>query len=41
MQNLNEYIVCVMKNIFQKKKNDVFDFDDVLDICSIPQLKFI
>lgn len=41
MKNMNEFIASVMKNLFQPQAGEKFDFCDVLDLCCMPQFKFI
>lgn len=41
MKNINEFIVTVMKNVFQPQQGERFDFCDILDLCCMPQFKFV
>lgn len=41
MRNLNQYISSVLKNILQPKRDEIFDFCHVADLCCIPQFKFL
>jgi hypothetical protein len=41
MKNLNEYIASCLRNVFYPSKGDKFDFCDIMDMCCMPQHKFL
>lgn len=41
MRNLNQYIASTMRSILCAKKGSTFDFEDIRELCCMPQFKFL